>query len=154
MFLFLFTWLASSLNPSSPTFFLSPHHHPLRSFFFFFFFTPPSVSSIPTRPVRWEAVQLPVAKLSEEVCPQRRAGATPQHAPEEPHQAPAGHLSLFWSAHITVSKCKHLAYICLYFLSAVNPNLVTPFFATMKPASVGASGVLSGRHKNHFDSTN
>lgn len=43
---------------------------------------------------RWEAVQLPLAKLSEEVRPQWWVGAAPQHAPEEPLQAPTGHLSL------------------------------------------------------------
>lgn len=34
-----------------------------------------------------------MAQLSEEVCQVRWAGSSPQHAPEEPDQAPAGHLS-------------------------------------------------------------
>lgn len=43
--------------------------------------------------VRWEALYLPLVQLSEEVCPFWRAGAPPQHAPEEPDQAAASHLS-------------------------------------------------------------
>lgn len=39
--------------------------------------------------VRWEAFHLPLVQLSEEVCPLWRAGAPPQHAPEEPEQAAA-----------------------------------------------------------------
>lgn len=53
-----------------------------------------------------------------------------------------------WPSEASVSpyhyfKCKHLDYICLYFLSPVNPDLVTPFAPT-KPASVRASGVIMG----------
>lgn len=43
--------------------------------------------------VRWEALHLPLVQLSEEVCPLWRAGAPPQHAPEEPDQAAACHLN-------------------------------------------------------------
>lgn len=77
---------------------LTSHQQPLR------LFNPSSLSSnlsVHPASLRWEAVQLPVAELSEEVCPERWVGATPQHAPEEPQQAPVGHLSLL-SAHITV----------------------------------------------------
>lgn len=44
--------------------------------------------------VRWEALYLPLVQLPEEVCPLWRADAPPQHAPEEPDQAAARHLSI------------------------------------------------------------
>lgn len=51
-----------------------------------------------------------------------------------------------WPSESSVSpyhtfKCQNLGYICLYFLSLANPNLVTPL-CTYKPACTGASGVL------------
>lgn len=72
----------------------------------------------PPPPLRWEAVQLSVAQLPEEVRPERWAGATPQHAPEEPYQAPASPLNHLVSTY-QKSSCKHLGYICLYLLSLV-----------------------------------
>lgn len=127
LFSFIFAIVPSNFHPSE----IPPHlpsptiSSPLQSI--------SSNLSIHPTSLRWEAVQLPVAELSEEVCPERRAGATPQHAPEEPQQAPVGHLSRL-SAHIIVLKCKHLGNICLYPLSSVSPDPLTPFALKTQPS--------------------
>lgn len=54
-----------------------------------------------------------MAQLPEEVRPERRAGATPQHAPEEPQQAPDGPLESLVSAY-RLPSCKHPGYVRLY----------------------------------------
>lgn len=55
---------------------------------------------------RREAISLSMAQLPEEVCQERRAGAAPQHAPEEPEQAPDGALESLLSQRPSSALCK------------------------------------------------